>query len=159
MRISESQLRKVVRAIIREQIETVPPAPATADSWISTEDVADVIENRLMDSMLDYVSDHLSDSDTFYMPPDASRFIEKLAEFLPEQPSIEKKFFAMNPNATNDDYVGAVDQWMNENSEEITRIIQDELQNIIDNADMHSGGNETDEIFGSEAGYWRYRNG
>lgn len=156
MRITESQLRSIVKRIIRENVSIAPDDP-----WISLDDVDSLLNEdygRIRDALVRQIKSY---------SPDPAKVLDYIHEKLFEtRDAAWLKAHAHlwpgeDPTSWTDEkqaeYEKNVDDWMALNEQEILAAIDEKLEFMKNEDDGYT--NETDEIFGSEAEYWRYRNG
>lgn len=146
MRISESKLRKIIRTIIAEQTVETP-----ANQWISLDDI-----QRLID-------EDEKVNNTFWDSVDSrstSELMEILPEKLGEDQAVKDKFYSQYGAGRSEDevepmFIDGLMKWFTANERNIERFLQKSLDDAYDPVPS----DDTERIFGSEAGYWRYRMG
>lgn len=154
MRITESQLRNIIKSLIKEQ--NISPVSA---SWISIEDVKKAITLVLEDNLWDYYQYRWHRNDPRGSLQDASTwFYDDVIQKLLSFPEIEERFNLTYPGQNFEE---AFDLWIDENYKTIEGLLEDMISKNIDEIQSEEEPylSPTDEIFGSEAGYWSYREG
>jgi hypothetical protein len=142
MRITESQLRKVIKKIISEQAETV--APAADESWISFSDIEKLLDGDLNKQYWYAVNSDISIDD----------LMDLVIEKMSDDEDIKGMFFAQY-GEDEELFYEKLDEWFKVNQVDIKNYLE---QQVADGYDPEPS-DDTERIFGSEAGYWRYRNG
>lgn len=164
MRITESQLRNIVRKIITEQAA----APVASDSWIGMDDVQRFLDND--EKVINLFNDieYVQDYDGKYLRG-VSKVVDTLREKMYEDNEISNKFLAQfspgiqsEPGTPEYDelleqlgFIEKYDMWWDANEEKVYDYVKDYFEENYDD----EPSDPTERIFGSEAGYWRYRSG
>jgi hypothetical protein len=139
MRITESQLRKIVRRIIREQAEE-----SSAEPWISFSDIDSLLDGDLNKQYWYAVNSDISIDD----------LTDMIGEKMSDDEGIKDRFFAQY-GEDEALFYEKLDEWFEVNQMAIKKYLEKQVEDGYDS----ESSDETERIFGSEAGYWRYRNG
>lgn len=147
MKITKTQLRSIVRKIIKENMEM-----ESDSSWITLKNVEDLFINGQLEEQ---VRNEIENAASGYEErPNPENLLD---DVLSELINSDEIFYAWDSSTggsgDRDEFEYSLDGWFRNNMDDILDIISKHL--VIDT----DPGDPTEAIFGSESNYWSWKNG